>query len=678
MKKMNVLLSLLLSFILAAGLCAPAFAATGDTGFSDVAASAWYADAVTYVRDNGLMNGTGATTFSPEADTSRAMLTAILYRASGSPAATATARFSDVPSNAYYANAAAWASGNNIVSGYGNGRFGSNDPVTREQIATILWRYAGSPNAGTAQNFADEGQISAYAKDAVDWARANGIINGMSGNRFAPKNHATRAQVATILRNYLTTSQPEQPDDGTGSKALVAYFSRAGENYNVGVVEKGNTAVVAEMIAEQAGADLFEIRPVTPYPSDYNEMLAVSRRETQEDARPEIANTVDNWDSYDVVFLGYPIWNGDMPKIVYHFLESYNFSGKTIVPFCTHAGSGLSNTVSTIRSLCPSAVVANGFAIAGATAQNNRAETKAAVEKWVAEDLKDILPNPSANTDQTGAFNLKAGNVMLNNGITMPVLGIGTYRLSDEQAENSVYWALRDGYRLIDTARIYGNEAGVGRGIRRAISEGFVARKDIFVTTKMWTSDYDNGDAAINASLDRLGLDYIDLMILHHSDPNNDVAAYQAMERAVADGRLHCIGLSNYYTASDFDRLVNATTIRPALLQNETHPYHQSEDMKAHIARYGTVMESWFPLGGRGNTQTLFNDPVIAGIADAHGKTSAQVILRWHLQAGNIAIPGSSNENHIAENYDIFDFELTLGEMAQMTALNKNERLGNW
>ena len=275
-------------------------------------------------------------------------------------------------------------------------------------------------------------------------------------------------------------------------------------------------------------------------------------------------------------------------------------------------------------------------------------------------------------------FDLDAGTVTLNNGVSMPILGIGTFALSDSEAEESVYWALRDGYRLIDTARIYGDEAGVGRAIRRAIDEGFVTREEIFVTTKMWTSDYDNGDAAINASLERLGLDYIDLMILHHSQPENDVAAYKAMEQAVADGRLKAIGLSNYYDPDDFDRMVNSTSILPAVLQNETHPYHQSTDMKEHIAQYGTVLESWFPLGGRGNTQALFNDPVISAIAAAHGKTSAQVILRWHLQDGHIAIPGSHNEKHIQENFDIFDFELTSEEMEQIAALNKNERLGDW
>ena len=319
------------------------------------------------------------------------------------------------------------------------------------------------------------------------------------------------------------------------------------------------------------------------------------------------------------------------------------------------------------------------LAACGNEATNDSALETAPSEPQMKETTTSEAEPPAAELiSMEPEFDLDAGTVMLNNGVSMPILGIGTFSLSDSEAEKSVYWALRDGYRLIDTARIYGDEAGVGRGIRRAIDEGLVTREEIFVTTKMWTSDYDNGDAAINASLERLGLDYIDLMILHHSQPENDVAAYKAMEQAVVDGRLKAIGLSNYYDPDDFDRVVNATTILPAVLQNETHPYHQSTDMKEHIAQYGTVLESWFPLGGRGNTQTLFNDPVITTIAAAHGKTSAQVILRWHLQDGHIAIPGSHNENHIQENFDIFDFELTQDEMAQIAALDRNERLGDW
>lgn len=174
-------------------------------------------------------------------------------------------------------------------------------------------------------------------------------------------------------------------------------------------------------------------------------------------------------------------------------------------------------------------------------------------------DTEDVT-NDKEPAGEAGTFDLEQGTVLLNSGYEMPILGIGCFRLSQEEAENSVYWALRDGYRLIDTARIYGNEAGVGRGIQRAIDEGFVTREEIFVTTKMWTDDYDDGAAAVDASLDRLGLDYIDLMILHHSQPENDVEAYQAMEQAVADGKLKSIGLSNYYEPEDFDRLVNATT----------------------------------------------------------------------------------------------------------------------
>lgn len=319
------------------------------------------------------------------------------------------------------------------------------------------------------------------------------------------------------------------------------------------------------------------------------------------------------------------------------------------------------------------------LAACGNEATNDSALEAAPSESQIEETTTSETETPAAElVSIEPEFNLDAGTVTLNNGVSMPILGIGTFSLSDSEAEESVYWALRDGYRLIDTARIYGDEAGVGWGIRRAIEEGLVTREEIFVTTKMWTSDYGNGDAAINASLERLGLDYIDLMILHHSQPENDVAAYKAMEQAVDDGRLKAIGLSNYYDPDDFDRVINATTILPAVLQNETHPYHQSTDMKEHIAQYGTVLESWFPLGGRGNTQALFNDPVISAIAAAHGKTSAQVILRWHLQDGHIAIPGSHNEKHIQENFDIFNFELTQDEMEQIASLDKNERLGDW
>lgn len=175
-----------------------------NTGFSDVAENAWYAKAVEYVREKGLMNGTSANTFSPEAGTSRAMLAVILYRAAGSPAA-GVSGFSDIPDGSWYMDAAAWADENGIMTGYGNGTFGGDDLVTREQIVTFLWRTAGSPAVGSSKHFSDENVIAAYALNAVEWARATGIVNGKSGNRFDPKGNATRAEVATILRNYMET-----------------------------------------------------------------------------------------------------------------------------------------------------------------------------------------------------------------------------------------------------------------------------------------------------------------------------------------------------------------------------------------------------------------------------------------------------------------------------------------
>ena len=256
----------------------------------------------------------------------------------------------------------------------------------------------------------------------------------------------------------------------------------------------------------------------------------------------------------------------------------------------------------------------------------------------------------------------------------MPILGIGTFALSSEQAADSVYWALKDGYKLIDTANAYNNEEGVVRGIQRAIDEGVVSREDFFVTAKIWPDAYNM--EGIDATLERLGLYYVDLMLLHQ--PFGDITAgYQAMEQAVAQGKVKAIGLSNFEVVSNFDRIMEIANIPPAVLQVETHPYFQQQDTMAYIDQSGIVIEAWYPLGGRGNTQILFNDETIVDIANAHDKTAAQVILRWHLQAGHIVIPGSSNPDHILENISIFDFVLTAEEMSRINALNTENRFFN-
>ena len=279
--------------------------------------------------------------------------------------------------------------------------------------------------------------------------------------------------------------------------------------------------------------------------------------------------------------------------------------------------------------------------------------------------------------DMTNAFNFETKTVKLNSGWEMPIIGIGTYLLSTAQAEESVYNALKVGMRLIDTADIYGNEVGVGRGIARAMKDFGIKREEIFVTTKLWTSDFYRADEEIDERLQRLGLDYIDLLLLHHTAAN-DEHAYQAMERGVKAGKIHSIGISNFYE-DDVDRIMKIATIKPAVLQNETHPYRQSKDVKAHIAPLGTILESWFPLGGRGTgIRTLNNLDVIKKIASAHGKSTYQVLLRWHLQSGVIAIPGSTNAAHIAEDFDIFDFALTDAEMASIDALERNQRFASY
>ena len=312
MKHIKRALGIFVAVAMVLALNIPAFAAEEDTGFTDVAADAWYARAVMYCREHGLMNGTTATTFAPESNLTRAMLVTILYRSAGSPAVTGSDSFTDTVEGPYYADAVVWASQQELIAGYGDGRFGTNDPVTRQQMTVIFWRYAGIPEVAGEGTFSDAASAASYAAPAVAWASVSGIVRPVSENLFAPGQEATRAQAASALMNYSQSqSQPSDPADG--SRTLVAYFSRADENYSVGVIEKGNTEIVAEMIAAQTGGDLFHIESVTPYPQNYRECTAVAQREQQENARPELTAAVENMDAYDTVYLGYPIWYGDVP-----------------------------------------------------------------------------------------------------------------------------------------------------------------------------------------------------------------------------------------------------------------------------------------------------------------------------------------------------------------------------
>ena len=296
------------------------------------------------------------------------------------------------------------------------------------------------------------------------------------------------------------------------------------------------------------------------------------------------------------------------------------------------------------------------------------------------EEPKDTSGEGSATaalSQSEGVFDLEKRSVLLNSGFEMPVIGLGTWTLSDDEAENSVYHALKSGMRLIDTARYYGNEVGVGRGLQKAIDEGLVTREEVFITTKIYGGNYERAGGIIDDALKDLNVDYIDLLLIHQPGAD-DEGVYRAMEEAVRDGKLRSIGISNYYTKEQVDKVLSFAMITPAVIQNENHLYYQNTELQDYVRQYNIVIESWYPFGGRGHTSEHFGNEVITELADKYGKSSAQIILRWQLQAGFIAIPGSSDPDHIAENYDIFDFELTENEMKRIRGLDRHERYENW
>lgn len=255
--------------------------------------------------------------------------------------------------------------------------------------------------------------------------------------------------------------------------------------------------------------------------------------------------------------------------------------------------------------------------------------------------------------------------VTLNNGIKMPMAGIGTFLLSPDEAEASVLAALEYGYRLIDTANAYMNEKAVGR----AMKHSGVAREDIFLETKIWPCFYEENDA-IDKTLERLDTDYIDLLLIHQP-AGNYVAGYRQMEKAYKEGKVKAIGLSNF-NEDQIKEILDICEVKPQILQTEVHPYSQEKALKAFLDKEGIVIQAWYPLGH--GDKTLIEEPLFAEFGTKYGKSSAQIILRWHIQDGNIVIPGSKKPDHIKDNFDIFDFALTDVEMEQIAAMDKQKR----
>ena len=271
---------------------------------------------------------------------------------------------------------------------------------------------------------------------------------------------------------------------------------------------------------------------------------------------------------------------------------------------------------------------------------------------------------------------VKQTYLTLNNGVQMPQFGLGVYNIPDgDETYNSVMTALKCGYRHIDTAHAYQNERSVGR----AVKDSGIDRSEIWITSKLWPNEYGEGKtlAAIDRMLGRLGLEYIDLVYFHQSI-GDYIGGWREMEQALESGKVRAIGISNFdVTDSIWNSLVETARIKPQIVQIECHPYAQRRHWREMAAKHDIKIECWFPLGGRDSKGEILRNPVINDIAKAHGKSAAQVIIRWHLQEGFSVIPGSSNPAHIRENIEVFDFALTAEEMQQIRALNKEQRYFN-
>ena len=253
----------------------------------------------------------------------------------------------------------------------------------------------------------------------------------------------------------------------------------------------------------------------------------------------------------------------------------------------------------------------------------------------------------------------------LNNGMKCPAVGIGTFMLSPSDAQNSVREALKMGYSLVDTANAYVNERAVGRGMK----ESGVRREDIFLSTKLWPSEYENPNA-VNETLDRLGVDYVDLLYIHQP-AGNWLAGYRQLEKAYKEGKAKSIGISNF-EGKYIEELQTKWEIVPQFIQVEAHPYFTQRELRGTLDKYGIRLMSWYPLGH--GDKSLINDDVFVKLGKKYGKTPAQVILRWHTQMGFAVIPGSRNVDHIRDNLNILDFKLTDSEMTEIAKLDKGMR----
>ena len=274
-----------------------------------------------------------------------------------------------------------------------------------------------------------------------------------------------------------------------------------------------------------------------------------------------------------------------------------------------------------------------------------------------------------------GLFDPESGTVILNSGYKMPVIGIHCASSSVAQTEELVYTALQEGFRMIRIGAGMINEEGAWKGIQKALEENLVIREDLFIAAEMTGADTENPEKAIQNLLTRLGLNYIDLMLLRQSQYDRDMSLWAAMKKANETGLIHSLGLSGFSETMNLDLFLNNAAAMPAVLQLSVYPYEQRQDMREHLTAYGTIMMTGDPLGGNGEKQVLFADPAVSVAATWHQKTSAQVILRWQLQSGTVIMLTPEHAAQIPEYADIFDFSLGTDEMQQINALDRQQRL---
>lgn len=445
------------------------------------------------------------------------------------------------------------------------------------------------------------------------------------------------------------------------SRTLVAYFSA-----------EGHTKAVAEEIAKQTAADLFVIEPAKPYalnPYDDTELI---KREAYNDMRPAVKRLLpkERVERYDTIYVGSPLWWHQPAMVVCTFLENYDLFGKVVIPFMTFGSrSYLNEGMQKLYKSTPNSIHIPSmlpYDISPEDIQHPQ-DDDAGIDMPENADEVKVWLDRIHKKGLAGVPYLK-----FQNGAEMPQFGLGTFAQgNDSICESSVLAALAAGYRHIDTAHSYGIERGVGR----AISKSGVPREEIWVTSKLYPFEMGTGKTteAIDKMLSRLGLDYVDLLYVHH--PFGDFkGGWKEMEQAVRDGKVRNLGISNFdypEASADFEYMCDSTDIRPQILQIECHPYAQRLDMRRRAAEKNILVESWFPLGGAMSNGALLKDPVICSIAEAHGVTPAQVIIRWHLQEGLSVIPGATNHDYIKENIASMNFELSSDDMNKIRRIDK-------